>query len=201
MKIVTIALLTTLVIIVLSPAAFAEATTAQEKEQARAFIGFITFGPLLFMLMALPLAIICRASTRITGKVSAALEEKPGTALLLGAANLLLMAILGWAGEQVEIIGIIGFVFLLALAVAIFIGLTAVADLLGRRIFAGGPRSHSVGAFTVGWLVLAGVSLLPIVGFLAHMWFAAKGVGAVVLSLGGGKAAAPADFDQSSPAQ
>ena len=195
MKIVTTVLLTTLVIIVLSPAAFAEAATAEEKEQARALFTSITFGLPLIMLMALPLAIICRVSTRITGRVSRTLEEKSGTALLLGAANLVLMVILGWAGEQVQIIGIIGAVFLLALVISIFIGLTAVADLLGRRIFSGGPRGNSVGAFTVGWLVLSGVTLLPIVGFLAHLWFAAKGVGAVVLSLGSGKEAAPADLD------
>ncbi len=195
MKIVTIALLTALALIALTPTAFGAAATSGEREQTRAFIAFITFGPALFMLMALPLAIICRSSTKITGGVSTALEERSGAALLLGAANLVLMAILGWAGEQVAIIGIIGFVFLLALAVAIFIGLTAVADLLGRRIFAGGPRSQSVGAFTVGWLALAGVSLLPIAGFLAYLWFAAKGVGAVVLSLGAGKEAAPADPD------
>ena len=85
-------------------------------------------------------------------------------------------------------LGIVAAVFLLALAIAIFLGLTAVADLLGRRIYGHGPRGNTVGAFTLGWLVLSGITLLPIVGFLAHLWFAAKGVGAVVLSLGGEKA-------------
>ena len=92
------------------------------------------------------------------------------------------------AGEQVEILGIVAAVFLLALAIAIFLGLTAVADLLGRRLYGHGPRGNTVGAFTLGWLVLSGITLLPIVGFLAYLWFAAEGVGAVVLSLGGEKA-------------
>lgn len=196
MKVLTTVLLTAAAVFTLAPAAGAGTSTPGEDQQWRAFVGFVTFGPAALMLLALPLAIICRASTRITGRVSAALEEKPGIAPLLGAANLVLMAILGWAGGQVEIIGMIGAIFLMALAVAIFIGLTAVADLLGRRLFSGGPRGDSVGAFTLGWLVLSGITLLPIVGFLAHLWFAAKGVGAVVLSLGADRRVDTGDFEQ-----
>jgi hypothetical protein len=189
MKLATPALLTVLMLFVLVSPAFGAEATVQEKYQARAFFLFITFAPALFMLMALPVALVCRASTNFPARVAATLTEKPGAASLLGAANLMLMAILGWAGEQVAIIGIIGAVFLLALAIAVFLGFTSVAQLLGRRLFSGGPRGDSVGAFALGWLVLSGITLLPIVGFLLHLWFAAKGVGAVVLSLGSGKGA------------
>ena len=196
MKYATPALLTALLLFVLVSPAFGAEATPQEKEEAKAFFFFITFALPLILLMALPVALVCRASTSIPTKVAATLTERPGTAALLGAGNLMLMVILGWAGEHVEIIGIIAALFLLALGIAIFFGFTSVALLLGRRLFGNGPRGETVGAFALGWLVLSGLTLLPIVGFLLHLWFAAKGMGAVILSLGGTKAEPAANSDQ-----
>ncbi len=201
MKRTTPALLTVLVLFVLVSPAIGAPATPHEREQARAFFLFITFAPALLLLMAFPVALVCRAATNLPARVAATLTERPGAASLLGAANLMLMAILGWAGEQVAILGIISALFLIALAVAVFFGFTSVAVLLGRRLFGGGPRGETVGAFALGWLVLSGLTLLPIVGFLLHLWFAAKGVGAVVLSLGGTMGEGVANSDQMGPAQ
>jgi hypothetical protein len=183
MKVTTRALLTAaLLLVFISPVLADAPATAAEKEQAQAFFVFITLTPVSLLLLALPVAVLFRASTRVPERVAETLTAKPGLSLFLGAANLLLMAILGWAGNMVPLVGILAFLFLVALAIVIFIGLTSVATMIGRRLYGGDPRGNSVGAFTLGWLVLAGLTLLPLVGFLLHLWFAAKGVGAVVLS-------------------
>jgi hypothetical protein len=138
---------------------------------------------IVLLLAALPLATILRARFALPANVAAVAEERPFVSVLLGAANILLVLLVFAASEGIPALGIVGALLGLALTVALALGLAAVAVGLGRRLFRDEARGESVGAFVLAWLLLAGLPLLPVVGFLVVLWFAARGVGAVMLSL------------------
>ncbi|MHC4470869.1 MAG: hypothetical protein ACYS99_07875 [Planctomycetota bacterium] len=158
------------------------AAAVKDGGQANAWFQLF-FVTIVVLLAALPLATIVRARFSIPAKVAAAAEERPFFSVLLGAANILLVALVGAAAEGVPALGVVGGLLFLALAVATLFGLTAVSVSLGRRLFRDEARGESVGAFVLAWLLLAGLPLLPWVGFLILLWFAARGIGAVLLSL------------------
>jgi hypothetical protein len=69
---------------------------------------------------------------------------------------------------------------LLALGLLYWLGYTAGAYMLGRRLIA--PPTHRLLAFLAGWAILRGLALIPVVGGL--LWLAATvwGLGALVIA-------------------
>jgi len=163
-----------------APALAADDGEAKKQEAAAQLLFFMLF-PLVTMLLALPAAAVYRSTVAFPAKVAATLEARPVVCRLLGVGNLVLVALVlaGAAGNPV--IGVIGLLLSVALALGVLVGLTAAAGSLARRFLPG--REPGLGGFLLGWLFLAGVSLLPYLGFLYHLWFAAGGLGATLLSL------------------
>jgi len=139
--------------------------------------------PASLLLVALPLAVLARATLSLPGKIAVVLEEKPFACLLLGAANLLLVTLIAGAAGQLRVVKWIVLALVIAYLVAAFLGMTGNAARLGRRLYRNEEKGDGVGAFTLGWLILAGVPLFPVLGLFVLLWFLAKGVGAVILAV------------------
>ena len=73
----------------------------------------------------------------------------------------------------------LGIAMLLALALTYLLGYTTAAWLLGRAILS---RSHPVGAFLLGWLILRVLALVPILGSLVGFAAVVVGLGAIVVA-------------------
>ena len=166
-------------------ALFASAGPASAAEGAGDGTGlaWMTLFPTCILLMALPLAILTRATLRLPLRIAGILEVNRFPAVLIGAGNLLLLVLLGWGAKRVPALGPVTAAVMLVLGAAALLGLTGVATNLARRLYRDEDRGGSVGAFTLAWLVVSGITLLPVAGLIVHLWLAAQGIGGVVLSM------------------
>lgn len=136
----------------------------------------------LVLAAALPLAIVLRISTRIPERVAETLSAKPWIARAIGAADVLLCLLVAKAAPGQPALQAAAFLLWVLLAALALAGLAGVAVELARRlrpaVSAPGP-----GTYAIAWLLVAGLALLPIFGWLALLWFATGGIGATLLSL------------------
>jgi hypothetical protein len=182
-----IALLTVLALLALTAPAFAEAV-----EEKKGDLGPVIFGPALLLLLALPLAVVVRALHRAPTKIAESVRGPGHVARVLGLANIVLILLVLSGAKGSKVLGVIAVLLLLAFAIAAFFGLSAAAVNLGRKLFADEARGASVGAFALAWLLLAGLSLVPVLGSLYLLWWVTWGVGATLFALFGGGEAEPA---------
>jgi hypothetical protein len=165
---------TMLALCALAAPAFADGARADA-----AIVG-LAFYPCLFMLLAAPAAILLRATTGLPSRVEAGLGVRGHGARLLGAllfaAMLVLLSVAKDRGAGA------GTWLVVAFGALLLLGLTVAAVRTGRALFREPGRGESVGAFALGWLLLAGLSLLPLLGVLALLWQASLGLGALALA-------------------
>lgn len=142
----------------------------------------------LLLLGALPLAIILRTASVPSAALAAAFEERAFLKRVAGVVVLVLLILALSAGVKAPAVG---GVLALVFAAFLLVALAGTARYLGTRLFRDEARGDGVGAFTLGWLLLAGLSLLPILGFLAFLYYLAWGIGALVLDLFTGRRKPP----------
>lgn len=144
--------------------------------------GVLAVGPILALVLlgAMPLAVILRTASVPSARLAAEMAEKAFLKRVVGVVVLvLLLLVSGLAAKVPQVAGVLGLIFCAFLLVA----LAAPARHLGARLFGDEGRGDSIGAFALGWLLLAGVSLLPILGFLVFLYHLVWGIGALVLDL------------------
>ncbi len=144
-----------------------------------AIIG-LAFYPCLILLLAAPAAVLLRATTALPSRVEAGLGARGHGARLLGA--LLFAAMIALLSAAKHRGAGAGTWLALAFGSLLLLGLAVVAVRTGRALFRDPGRGESVGAFVLGWLLLAGLSLLPVLGVLALLWQACLGLGALALA-------------------
>jgi hypothetical protein len=137
-------------------------------------------------------------SPRAAGAVSDAAADGWGPVILWGLALLIGLPIVAVLA-MVTLVGLpLGLGLLLALGLIYWIGYTAGAWVLGRRV---ARRASPVLAFLAGWAILRVVALVPFLGGLA--WLAAVVVGLGAMVVAGRLArrgAVPADTGTAAPA-
>ncbi len=77
----------------------------------------------------------------------------------------------------------LGLFLLLALALLYTLGYVAGAHVLGRQLVK--PPSSRFLAFLIGWMILRGIGLIPVLGGLVWVLASIAGLGAVVLAARG----------------
>ena len=82
----------------------------------------------------------------------------------------------------------LGLFLLLALALLYTLGYVAGAHVLGRQLMK--PPSSRFLAFLIGWLILRGIGLIPVLGGLVWVVASIAGLGAIVLAARGSRPAA-----------
>jgi hypothetical protein len=137
----------------------------------------------VLLLLGLPTAIVVHRRFDLPTRAERTLESRPYVTRLLGAADILLVVLVGSAARAHPAIGVVALVLLLLLGLLLLVGLSAVAISFARLLRADPDVPDSPAAFTLGWLLLAGLPLLPILGPLYFLWFAAAAVGAPLLSM------------------
>lgn len=138
----------------------------------------------VLLLLALPTALLFRTRFDYAARAARATEERPWATRLLGAANLLLVVLVAGAAKSRPALGVAALVLLLLLALLLLAGLSGAAITLGRRLRPDAP-ADSAASFALGWLLLAGVPLLPLFGPLCFLWLAAAAAGAPLLGVRG----------------
>ena len=155
-------------------------------EPAQAVFFFTSALPTGAMLAALPLAIL--ASVRLPGLLRPVLARSTAlplrsflVGLLAALATLLLLA----ASKASPIFGIAGVLSLAAASAFAFLGLVAEARRLGCEVRGIDPSGDGAGggSLALGWLVLAGLPLLFVVGPLVLLYLALRSTGATVVAL------------------
>lgn len=146
---------------------------------AAVIVGFLFWLSVAISILVLGLLLLWwapRAADAVAAASTSALGPSIGWGLLV-AFGLPIAAVLAMATLVALPLGI---VVLLALAFLFAIGQTAGAWLLGRRIMSTASRAA---AFLVGWAIVSGLGLIPLVGGLA--WFAATvvGLGAIAVAV------------------
>ena len=81
----------------------------------------------------------------------------------------------------------LGLFLLLALALLYTLGYVAGAHVLGRQLVK--PPSSRFLAFLIGWMILRGIGLIPVLGGLAWVLASIAGLGAIVLAVRGSRPA------------
>ena len=81
----------------------------------------------------------------------------------------------------------LGLFLLLALALLYTLGYVAGAHVLGRQLVK--PPSSRFLAFLIGWMILRGIGLIPVLGGLAWVLASIAGLGAIVLAARGSRPA------------
>jgi len=156
------------------------------KKDGQAFLGMMLI-PAAVLLLALPAAIVFRAGVRLPGRIADTLTDRPVVSVVLGVVNVLLLVLLATAGEAVPAIGVVAGILWLVMMVVALVGLCGAATRLGRRMSGDGVNGDGLGRFTLGWLTISGVSLLPILGFVYFLWLLSGAIGGTLLTLYAGR--------------
>ena len=138
------------------------------------------------LLLALPLAVVVRATCAFPEKIAGSFRERGHTKRFLGIAGLVVGLVLVNLLGRVPALGVVALLILLFLCIVVLAGLTVAGSHLGARLFGDAGRGRGVGAFVLGWLLLAGTALFPVFGLLTMLYFAVWGAGAILLALFGG---------------
>ncbi len=155
--------------------------------EGSALLGF-TVGCALVLLAALPFAVVLRATCDFPQKISASLTERAHLKRFAGIASLICaIAFLNVGKFNVLPLTVLAIIAGFAMAAALIGGLISASTFLGRRLFSDPARGESVGAFILGWLLLAGTTLIPVAGALYVLYHMTWGAGAILVGLFGGK--------------
>ncbi len=138
------------------------------------------------MAAALPLALL--ASARLQRHLGPILERGRGLPLrsfLVGMLAALAVLLLAAATNTSRLFLIPALLGLATAAILGFLGLVAEARRLGCELRGRDPSGDSVeaGSTAVGWLVLAGLPLLAVVGPLVLLFLALRGTGAAAVAV------------------
>jgi hypothetical protein len=151
--------------------------------------------PAAAMLAALPLAVLAAARLRRhLAPVADKTREFPLRAFLVGLLVALAVLLLASASGRSPVFGVPALLALAAAAAAAFLGLVAEARRLGCEVRGRDPSADGVegASSAVGWLLLAGLPLLPVVGPLVLLYLALRAAGAGILALSADPAPAAA---------
>lgn len=140
----------------------------------------IAFGFLFFYMM---LALLFRGGIE---KTVTTLETRPGGSILAALLTLLLTPVL-MVLLIITLVGIPVVPFLgIGLMLATLFGKATMLAWLGRRItrlFGPGPLSHPAFAVLIGGLLIMGLYVIPVVGFITYKLLGFLGLGVVVYTL------------------
>jgi len=114
-----------------------------------------------------------------------AFRRRMGASFGFGAAIFFLLPLAAVLLLVVVVAIPLGLFLLLALALLYTVGYVAGAHVLGRRVLR--PESSRFAAFLVGWGIVRGFGLIPIVGTVVWVLAAIAGLGAIVLAARGSK--------------
>jgi len=119
---------------------------------------------------------------RVTSICSTALREHPLISSVAGIPLLALFALVGAIGQRVPPIGFAGAMAFLALST---VGLGAVSEEIGRRLYWICGREGSRAAHVVsGWLTLVGAVCIPLLGWFVVLPIAlSSGLGSLPVAL------------------
>ncbi len=160
---------------------------ALAAEDPRAAVGALSVVPFLLMAAGFPLALL--ASARLRGPLSRVVDRlaaSPGISLLVGTtAALGTLVLLAGSGTSV-LVAVPALLATLALGVFGFLGLAAEARRLGAEVRGREPvpGGGEGGNAAVGWLLLAGLPLLPVAGPLVLLYLSLRAAGAAILAVG-----------------
>jgi hypothetical protein len=136
-------------------------------------------------LAGLPLALlaVARAGTA-TARIGEVIGASPLAATIVGSGLGAVALVLAAGAPANPALGIPALIAVAALALAAFAGLLAEARRLGGELRARDPsETIDAGSTAIGWLVIAGLPLLPLAGPLAWLYLALRGAGASVVAL------------------
>jgi hypothetical protein len=117
---------------------------------------------------------------RAADAVSTAARTAIGPSIGWGFAVLIGLPILAALAMATVLALPLGLVLIFGLALVFAIGQTAGAWVLGRRILPAAPR---VPAFLLGWVIVAGLTLVPVVNGLVWLASTVVGLGAVAVAI------------------
>lgn len=125
------------------------------------------------------LILLQSAAPALLGRSTSALRERPFVSLGLGTASTVGLLGLAAVGKTLPAAG--------AFAVSVFatlgfLGLTATAENLGRRIaWISGREGSRLSNLSLGWLVFFGAACVPYIGWLLVLpWGVTSGIGALL---------------------
>jgi len=119
----------------------------------------------------------------VDGPLAEAFRRRMGASFGFGAAIFFLLPLAAVLLLVVVVAIPLGLFLLLALALLYTVGYVAGAHVLGRRVLR--PESSRVAAFLVGWGIVRGFGLIPIVGSVVWVLAAIAGLGAIVVAARG----------------
>jgi len=119
----------------------------------------------------------------VDGPLAQAFRRRTGSSFGFGAAIFFLLPLAAVLLLVVVVAIPLGLFLLLALALLYTVGYVAGAHVLGRWILR--PESSRFAAFLVGWGVVRGFGLIPIVGTVVWVLAAIAGLGAIVVAARG----------------
>jgi hypothetical protein len=141
--------------------------------------------PALVMLAGLPLALL--AAARAGGapaKALGALRASPLASAIVGLLAGLGVILLASAAQGLPALGLPLLLVAAAVAAAAFVGLVAEARRLGGELRGRAPgEDPEGGSVALGWLVLAGLPILPVAGPPVWLYLALRGAGASLVAL------------------
>jgi len=152
------------------------------KEDGRAIVGMMLI-PAAILLLALPAAVVFRAGVRLPGRIADTLCERPVVSVLLGVANVILLVLLATAGQVNAGIGLVAGILWIIFLVVALVGLCGAATKLARRMARDDAGGDGMGMFTLAWLAISGVSLLPVLGLVYLLWLVSGAIGGTLLTL------------------
>ena len=115
--------------------------------------------------------------------LAVAFRRRMGASFGFGAAVFFLLPLAAVLLLVVVVAIPLGLFLLLALALLYTVGYVAGAHVLGRRVLR--PESSRFAAFLVGWGIVRGFGLIPIVGTVVWVLAAIAGLGAIVVAARG----------------
>ncbi len=168
-----------------------DATVEEESgsnEDARGVFALALI-PALLLLVAMPVALyVATLAPDLVERAATCRSRRPVVTFLLGLGDTVaLLAISAALAAIHPTLGIIALLIAAALLAAAVVGLVGTARDLGDRLLALGDRPASpLRKLCWGWLLLAGIPLLPILGALVLLYLAPGAVGAGHLAIQGG---------------
>jgi len=167
-------------------AAAGDDSLSSEDEQGLYGLALI---PAFLLLVAMPVALyVASLAPGLVERAAACRARRPVVTFLLGLGDTVALLAIGVALAAIHpALGIVTLLIAAALLAAAVVGLVGTARDLGDRLLALGDRPASpLRKLCWGWLLLAGIPLLPILGALVLLYIAPGAVGAGHLAIQGG---------------
>ena len=183
-------LLMLVALLVLSSGATATPLLAAGGKDEGAALGALALIPALLLLVAMPLALFVASSAPgLVERAAALRSRRPMLTFLIGLSDTVGLLAIGAALAAVHpALGIVTLLLAAALLAIAVIGLVGTARDLGDRLLTLGDRPASpLRKLCWGWLLLAGIPLLPVLGALVLLYLAPGAIGAGHLAFHGSR--------------